>query len=30
MVQKFPNLIDLEEAGTDTVLPAVKAYGLEN
>ena len=30
MVQKFPNLIDLEEVGTDTVIPALRTYGLEN
>ena len=28
MVQKFPNLLDLGEAGTETVSPVLKAYGL--
>ena len=29
MVQKFPNLLVLEEAGTETVSPVLSAYGLE-
>ena len=28
MVQKFPNLLVLEEAGTGTVSPVLRAYGL--
>ena len=28
MVQKFPNLLVLEEAGTETVSPVLRAYGL--
>ena len=28
MVQKFLNLLVLEEAGTETVSPVLKAYGL--
>ena len=30
MVQKFPNLLDLGEAGTETVSPVLRAYGLVN
>ena len=30
MVQKFPNLLDLGEAGTETVFPVLRAYGLVN
>ena len=30
MVKKFPNLLDLGEAGTDTVSPVLRAYGLVN
>ena len=28
MVQKCPNLLVLEEAGTETVSPVLRAYGL--
>ena len=28
MVPKFPNLLVLEEAGTETVSPVLRAYGL--
>ena len=28
MVQKFPNLLVLEEAGTETDSPVLRAYGL--
>ena len=28
MEQKFPNLLVLEEAGTETVSPVLRAYGL--
>ena len=28
MVQKFPNLLVLEEVGTETVFPVLRAYGL--
>ena len=28
MVQKFPNVLVLEEAGTGTVSPVLRAYGL--
>ena len=28
MVQKFPNLLVLEEAGTETDFPVLRAYGL--
>ena len=28
MVQKFSNLLVLEEAGTETVSPVLRAYGL--
>jgi len=28
MVQKFPNLLVLEEAGTEAVSPVLRAYGL--
>ena len=30
MVQKFPNLLDLGEAGIETVSPDLRAYGLVN
>ena len=30
MVQKFPNLLDLEEAGTDKVFPVLNAHGIVN
>ena len=28
LVQKFPNLLVLEEAGTETVSPVLRTYGL--
>ena len=28
MVPKFPNLLVVEEAGTETVSPVLRAYGL--